>query len=91
MNILKFIKHYIKMKKVINELKNKKRISEVMYKKLDDSLKTYNGTIAPYQRKKLSYYKGKIDAYENSLLIIEKFINTGELLNIEDETNFEIT
>lgn len=79
------------MKKVINELENRKRLSEVMYKKLDDSLKTYNGTIAPYQRKKLSYYKGRIDAYNNSLLIIEKFINTGELSDIEDEKNLKIT
>jgi len=73
------------MKKVIDELEYRKEIADVNIKKLDTKLKKYNGTLAAYDRKKMEFYKGKSEGYRNSLIIIEKFLDTGILPEIKEE------
>jgi hypothetical protein len=85
MKFLKFVKNYLKIKKVINELEYRKELANVNIKKIDKLLEKSGATVAPYRRKKLEFYKGKYEGYTNSLLIIEKFIDTGNLPDIVED------
>jgi len=91
MKFLKFVKHYMKMKKVMNDLEYRKAVVEINVKKLETKLEKYHGTLSAYSRKKLEFQKGKLEGYTNSLLVIEKFMDTGklpEVIEIEiDENN----
>ncbi len=75
----------MKMKKVIDELEYRKAVAEINVKKLDEKTKKFQGTMSAYNRKKLEFYKGKSEGYANSILIIEKFIDTGNLPEIVEE------
>lgn len=85
MKFLKFIKNYQRMKKVINELEYRNAVAEVNMKKLDESLKGHNNSLAPYKKKRYEFYKGKSEGYKNSILIIEKFIDIGDLPEITED------
>lgn len=79
MNFFKFIKNYMRLKKAIDEIRYRKLVADNTIKNIDASLKNYRITLSSHMRKKIEFYKGKSMGYENSIAIIEKFINTGEL------------
>ena len=85
MNLFKFIKNYMKMRKVLNELKYRKNYANAIARDLENSLNSYKSTLSPYVKRKIEFQKGKSKGYENSIIVIEKFIDTGELLK-EDVT-----
>jgi len=84
MNIFKFIKNYIKLRKVLSELEYRKNHVDATAKNLENSLKSYKTTLSCYVKKQIEYQKGKSKGYENSIIVIKKFIDTGELLEEDD-------
>ena len=84
MKFLEFIKNYRKIKKVIRELEYRKSVIDISLQKVEDSLKDYGKTVASYRRKKMEFHKGKSEGYGNAILILEKFIDTGKLPDIEN-------
>lgn len=90
MKFFKFIKNYTRAKKVINELEYRKGLAELKIEKIDKLLKKSGGTFAPYRRKKLEFYKGQVESYGNSILIIETFMDTGNLPEIIDEEDSKL-
>ena len=79
MNFFKFVKNYSRLSKVLDELKYRKNISDFAVEKLEKSAGNLRSTISAHARKKMEFYKGKSQGYENSIIVIKKFINTGEL------------
>lgn len=80
MNFFKFIKNYRKLNKVLDELKYRKNTSDFAVEKLGKSAGNLRSTVSAHERKKMEFYKGKSKGYENSIIVIKKFIDTGELL-----------
>lgn len=84
MKFLKFVKNYFRLKKAISELEYREALAESNMKKLEKSSLKYSSTMAAYHRKKIEFYKGEMTGYKNSILILENFIDTGNLPEIID-------
>jgi hypothetical protein len=84
MKFLKFIKNYKKLKRAIRELRCRKNVIDNSIIKVTESLNGYGRTLTFHREKKIEFYRGKSEGYNNAIIIIEKFIDTGELPDIQD-------
>lgn len=74
MKFFKFIKKYREFNKIIDELEKLRRISNVEKTKYEISAANNKSTLASYNKKKAEYHKGKVEAYQNIIFLLNSFI-----------------